>query len=140
MRIQEIDGETMARIITRYEREITEMKATQRVGADGVRVFRVRLEAAIDKRDATFLRRFKIVFTPKASTYQSGMVFKLMVGRRNSHGSRLEDVTRYFQRRRSNGGIQTWLNISDFLVDLGSSTFKIYAFATSDGELRVEYV
>lgn len=140
MRIQEIDGETMARIITRYEREITEMKATQRVGADGVRVFRVRLEAAIDKRDATFLRRFKIVFTLKASTYQSGMVFKLMVGRRNSHGSGLEDVTRYFQRRRSNGGIQTWLNISDFLVDLGSSTFKIYAFATSDGELRVEYV
>ena len=140
MRIKDIDGETMARIITRCEREITEMKATQRVGADGVRVFRVRLEAAIDKRDATFLRRFKIVFTPKASTYQSGMVFKLMVGRRNSHGSGLEDVTRYFQRRRSNGGVQTWLNISDFLVNLGSSTFKIYAFATSDGELRVEYV
>ncbi len=140
MRIQEIDGETMARIITRYEREITEMKATQRVGADGVRVFRVRLEAAIDKRDATFLRRFKIVFTPKASTYQSGMVFKLMVGRRNSHGSGLEDVTRYFQRQRSNGGVQTWLNISDLLVDLGGNTFKIYAFATSDGELRVEYV
>lgn len=140
MRIQEIDGETMARIITRYEREITEMKATQRVGADGVRVFRVRLGAAIDKRDATFLRRFKIVFTPKTSTYQSGMVFKLMVGRRSNHGSGLKDVTRYFQRRRSNGGVQTWLNISDFLVDLGSNTFKIYAFATSDGELRVEYV
>ena len=139
MRIQEIDGETMARIITRCEREITEMKAVQRVGADGVRVFRVKLEAAIDKRDATFLRRFKIVFTPKSSTYQSGMVFKLMVGRRSSHGSRLEDVTRYFQRQRNSGGIQTWLNISDFLVDLGSSTFKIYAFATSDGELRVEY-
>lgn len=140
MRIQEIDGETMARIITRCEREITEMKAMQRVGADGVQVFRVKLEAAIDKRDATFLRRFKIVFTPKASTYQSGMVFKLMVGRRSSHGSGLEDVTRYFQRRRSNGGVQTWLNISDFLVDLGSNTFKIYAFTTSDGELRVEYV
>lgn len=140
MRIKDIDGETMARIITRCEREITEMKATQRVGADGVQVFRIKLEAAIDKRDATFLRRFKIVFTPKASTYQSGMVFKLMVGRRNSHGSGLEDVTRYFQRRRSNGGVQTWLNISDFLVDLGSNTFKIYAFATSDGELRVEYV
>lgn len=140
MRIQEIDGETMARIITRCEREITEMKAAQRVGADGVQVFRIKLEAAIDKRDATFLRRFKIVFTPKASTYQSGMVFKLMVGRRSSHGSGLEDVTHYFQRRRSNGGVQTWLNVSDFLVDLGSSTFKIYAFATSDGELRVEYV
>lgn len=140
MRIQEIDGETMARIITRCEREITEMKAAQRVGADGVQVFRIKLEAAIDKRDATFLRRFKIVFTPKANTYQSGMVFKLMVGRRSSHGSGLEDVTRYFQRRRSNGGVQTWLNISDFLVDLGSNTFKIYAFATSDGELRVEYV
>lgn len=140
MRIQEIDGETMARIITRCEREITEMKAAQRVGADGVQVFRIKLEAAIDKRDVTFLRRFKIVFTPKASTYQSGMVFKLMIGRRNSHGSGLEDVTRYFQRQRSNGGVQTWLNISDFLVDLGSSTFKIYAFATSDGELRVEYV
>ena len=140
MRIQEIDGETMARIITRCEREITEMKATQRVGADGVQVFRVKLEVTIDKRDATLLRRFRIVFTPKANTYQSGMVFKLMIGRRNSHGSGLEDVTRYFQRRRSNGGVQTWLNISDFLVDLGSSTFKIYAFATSDGELRVEYV
>ena len=139
MRIQEIDGETMARIITRCEREITEMKAVQRVGADGVRVFRVKLEAAIDKRDATFLRRFKIVFTPKSSTYQSGVVFKLMVGRRSSHGSRLEDVTLYFQRQRNSGGVQTWLNISDFLVDLGSNTFKIYAFATSDGELRVEY-
>ena len=140
MRIQEIDGETMARIITRCEREITEMKAAQRVGADGVQIFRVKSEVTIDKRDATFLRRFKIVFTPKASTYQSGMVFKLMVGRRSNHGSGLEDVTRYFQRRRSNGGVQTWLNISDFLSDLGSSTFKIYAFATSDGELRVEYV
>ena len=140
MRIQEIDGETMARIITRCEREIAEMKAAQRVGADGVQVFRIKLEAAIDKRDATFLRRFKIVFTPKASTYQSGMVFKLMIGRRNSHGSGLEDVTLYFQRQRSNGGVQTWLNISDFLVDLGNDTFKIYAFATSDGELRVEYV
>ena len=140
MRIQEIDSETMARIITRCEREITEMKATQRVGADGVQVFRIKLEAAIDKRDATFLRRFKIVFTPKASTYQSGVVFKLMVGRRSNHGSGLEDVTRYFQRRRSNGGVQTWLNISDFLVDPGSNTFKVYAFATSDGELRVEYV
>lgn len=140
MRIQEIDGETMARIITRCEREITEMKAAQRVGADSVQVFRVKLETAIDKSDATFLRRFKIVFTPKSSAYQSGMVFKLMVGRRSSHGSGLEDVTRYFQRRRSNGSVQTWLNISDFLVDLGSNTFKIYAFATSDGELRVEYV
>lgn len=140
MRIQEIDGETMARIITRCEREITEMKAAQRVGADSVQVFRVKLETAIDKRDATFLRRFKIVFTPKASTYQSGMVFKLMVGRRSNHGSGLEDVTRYFQRQRSNGGVQTWLNISDFLVDLGSNTFKIYAFATSDGEMKVEYV
>lgn len=139
MRIQEIDGETMARIITRCEREITEMKATQRVGADGVQVFRVKLEAAIDKRDATFLRRFKIVFTPKASAHQSGMVFKLMVGMRSNHGSRLEDVTRYFQRRRSSDGVQTWLNILDFLVDLDSNTFKIYAFATSDGELRVEY-
>lgn len=140
MRIQEIDGETMARIITRCEREITEMKAVQRVGADGVQVFRVKLEAAIDKRDATFLRRFKIVFTSKSSTYQSGMVFKLMVGRHSSHGSGLEDVTLYFQRQRSNGGVQTWLNITDFLVDLGSNTFKIYAFATSDGEIKVEYV
>lgn len=130
----------MARIITRCEREIAEMKAVQRVGADGVQVFRVKLEAAIDKHDATFLRRFKIVFTPKASTYQSGMVFKLMVGRRSNHGSRLEDVTRYFQRQRSSDGVQTWLNILDFLVDLDSNTFKIYAFATSDGELRVEYV
>lgn len=140
MRIQEIDGETIARIITRCEREITEMKAVQRVGADGVQIFRVKLETAIDKSDATFLRRFKIVFTPKSSTYQSGMVFKLMVGRRSSHGSRLEDVTYHFQRQRSNGGVQTWINITDFLSDLGSSTFKIYAFATSDGELRVEYV
>lgn len=140
MRIQEIDGETMARIITRCEREIAEMKAAQRVGADGVQVFRVKLETAIDKSDATFLRRFKIVFTPKASTYQSGMVFKLMVGRHSSHGSGLEDVTRYFQRQRSNGGVQTWLNTSDFLVDLGGNTFKIYAFATSDGEIKVEYV
>lgn len=140
MRIKDIDGETMTRIITRCEREIAEMKAAQRVGADGVQVFRVKLEAAIDKSDATFLRRFKIVFTPKSSTYQSGMVFKLMVGRRNSHGSGLEDVTHYFQRQRSSGGVQTWLNISDFLVDLGSNTFKIYAFATSDGEMKVEYV
>ena len=140
MRIEEIDGETMARIITRCEREITEMKAAQRVGADGVQVFRIKLEATIDKRDATFLRRFRIIFTPKSSIYQSGMIFKLMVGRRSNHGSGLEDVTRYFQRRRSNGGVQTWVNITDFLSDLGSSTFKIYAFATSDGELRVEYV
>lgn len=140
MRIQEIDGETMARIITRCEREITEMKAMQRVGADGVQIFRVKSEVTIDKRDATFLRRFRIVFTPKASTYQSGMVFKLMVGRRSNHGSGLKDVTHYFQRRRSNGGVQTWVNTTDFLSDLGSSTFKIYAFATSDGELRVEYV
>lgn len=140
MRIQEIDGETMARIITRCEREITEMKAAQRVGADGVQVFRVKLEAAIDKRDATFLRRFEIVFTPKASTYQSGMVFKLMVGRRSIHGSGLEDVTRYFQRQRTVGGVQTWVNTIDFVTDSGNDTFKIYAFATSDGELRVEYV
>ena len=140
MRIQEIDGETMARIITRCEREITEMKAAQRVGADGVQVFRVKLEATIDKRDATFLRRFRIIFMPKSSIYQTGMVFKLMVGRRSNHGSGLEDVTHYFQRQRSNGGVQTWVNITDFLSDLGSSTFKIYAFATSDGELRVEYV
>jgi hypothetical protein len=140
MRIQEIDGETMARIITRCEREIAEMKATQRVGADGVQIFRVKLEATIDKRDATFLRRFRIVFTPKASTYQSGMVFKLMVGRRSNHGSGLESVTEYFQRQRSSGGVQSWLNTTDFLADLGDSMFKIYAFATSDGELRVEYV
>ena len=140
MRIQEIDGETLARIITRCEREITEMKAAQRVGADGVQVFRVKLEATIDKRNATLLRRFRIIFTPKSSIYQTGMVFKLMVGRRSNHGSGLEDVTHYFQRRRSNGGVQTWVNITDFLSDLGSSTFKIYAFATSDGELRVEYV
>lgn len=140
MRIKDIDGETMARVITRYERETVEMKATQRVGADGVQIFRVKSEATIDKRDATFLRRFRIVFTPKASIYQSGMVFKLMVGRRSNHGSGLEDVTHYFQRRRSNGGVQTWVNTTDFLSDLGSSTFKIYAFATSDGELRVEYV
>lgn len=140
MRIQEIDGETMARIITRCEREITEMKATQRVGADGVQIFRVKLEATIGKRDATFLRRFRIVFTPKASTYQSGMVFKLMVGRRSNHGSGLENVTEYFQRQRSSGGVQSWLNTTDFLADLGDSMFKIYAFATSDGELRVEYV
>lgn len=130
----------MARIITRCEREITEMKAIQRIGADGVQVFRVKLEATIDKRDATFLRRFRIIFMPKSSIYQTGMVFKLMVGRRSNHGSGLEDVTHYFQRQRSNGGVQTWVNITDFLSDLGSSTFKIYAFATSDGELRVEYV
>lgn len=140
MRIQEIDGETMARIITRCEREIAEMKATQRVGADGVQIFRVKLETTIGKRDATFLRRFRIVFTPKASTYQSGMVFKLMVGRRSNHGSGLENVTEYFQRQRSSGGVQSWLNTTDFLADLGDSMFKIYAFATSDGELRVEYV
>ena len=140
MRIQEIDGETMARIIARYEREITEMKAAQRVGADGVRVFRIKLEVAIDKRDTTFLRQFRIVFTPKASTYQSGMVFKLMVGRRSNHGTGLENVTEYFQRQRSSGGVQSWLNTTDFLTDLGGSTFRIYAFATSDGELRVEYI
>ena len=140
MRIKDIDGETMARIITRCEREIAEMKAAQRIGADGVQVFRVKSEAAIDKRDATFLRRFKIVFTPKASTYQSGMVFKLMVGRRSSHGSGLEDVTRYFQRRRSSGGVQTWINTTDLLADNGANVFKIYAFATSDGELRVDYI
>lgn len=140
MRIKDIDGETIAKLITRYERETIEMKATQRVGSDGVQVFRVKLEATIDKRDATLLRRFRIIFTPKSSIYQTGMVFKLMVGRRSNHGSGLEDVTRYFQRRRSNGGVQTWVNITDFLSGLGSSTFKIYAFATSDGELRVEYV
>lgn len=140
MRIKDIDGETIARIITRCEREIAEMKAAQRVGADGMQIFRVKSEATIDKRDATFLRRFRIVFTPKASTYRSGMVFKLMVGRRSNHGSRLEDVTRYFQRQRSSGDVQTWLNTSDFLVDLGSNTFKIYAFATSDGELMVDYI
>lgn len=140
MRIKDIDGETMARIITRCEREIAEMKAAQRVGADGVQVFRVNLEATIDKRDALMLRRFRIVFTPTGKTYQTGMVFKLMVGRRSNHGLRLEDVTRYFQRQRSNGGVQTWISITDFLSDLGSNTFKIYAFATSDGELKVEYV
>ncbi len=140
MRIKDIDGETMARIITRCEREIAEMKAAQRVGADGVQVFRVNLEATIDKRDALMLRRFRIVFTPTGKTYQTGMVFKLMVGRRSNHGLRLEDATRYFQRQRSNGGVQTWISITDFLSDLGSNTFKIYAFATSDGELKVEYV
>lgn len=140
MRIKDIDGETMARIITRCEREIAEMKAAQHVGADGVQVFRVNLEATIDKRDALMLRRFRIVFTPTGKTYQTGMVFKLMVGRRSNHGLRLEDVTRYFQRQRSNGGVQTWISITDFLSDLGSNTFKIYAFATSDGELKVEYV
>ncbi len=60
-------------------------------------VFRVKLEAAIDKHDATFLRRFKIVFTPKTSTYRRGMVFKLMVGSAQKYGSRLED--HHFQRR-----------------------------------------
>ena len=140
MRIKDIDGETMARIITRCEREIAEMKAMQRVGADGVQIFRVKSEATIDKRDATFLRRFRIVFTPKASAYQSGMVFKLMVGRRSSHGSGLEDVTRYFQRQRSSGGVQAWINTTDLLADNGANVFKIYAFATSDGELRVDYI
>ncbi len=37
-------------------------------------VFRVKLEAAIDKHDATFLRRFKIVFTPEIQYVLSGMV------------------------------------------------------------------
>ncbi len=73
MRIKDIDGETMAKIITRCEREITEVKAAQRVGADGVQVFRVKLEAVIDKHDATFLRRFKS-YLRRTSTYQSGMV------------------------------------------------------------------
>ncbi len=50
-----------------------EMKAAQLLA--GVQVFRVKLKAAIDKHDITFLRRLKIAFTPKSSTYQSGMVF-----------------------------------------------------------------
>ncbi len=83
----------MGKIITGCEREI-EMKAAQRVGADGVQVFTVKLEAAIDKHDATFLRRFN-VFTPKSIMYQSGMVFKLMVGKAAAT-VRLEDVTHHF--------------------------------------------
>ncbi len=44
------------------------------VGADGVQVFRVKLEAAIDKHDATFLvSRFKIIYA-ETSTYQSGIL------------------------------------------------------------------
>lgn len=140
MRIQELDDEAVARIITRYEREITQMKAAQRVGADGVQIFRVRLEANIDKRDALMLRRFRIVFTPTGKTYQTGMVFKLMVGRRNSYGSGLTDATTYFQRQRSSGGVQMWVNTTDLLADNGANTFKIYAFATSDGQLKVEYI
>lgn len=128
MRIQELDDEAVARIITRYEREITQMKAAQRVGADGVQIFRVRLEANIDKRDALMLRRFRIVFTPTGKTYQTGMVFKLMVGRRNSYGSGLTDATTYFQRQRSSGGVQMWVNTTDLLADNGANTFKIYAF------------
>ncbi len=26
----------------------------------------------------------------------------------------MEDVTHHFQRQRSNGGVQTWINITDF--------------------------
>ncbi len=87
----------------------------------------------------TFLRRFKIVFTPKSSTYQSGMVFKLMVSERSSHGSRLEDVT-HVSSVSDNGSVQTWINITDFWSTSELNTFKIYAFATSDGGSKVEYV
>ena len=140
MRIKELDDEAIAQIIMRCEREITQMKAAQRVGADGVQIFRVRLETNIDRRDALMLRRFRIVFTPTGKTYQTGMVFKLMVGRRNSYGSGLTDATTYFQRQRSSGGVQTWVNTTDLLADNGANVFKIYAFATSDGQLKVEYI
>ncbi len=71
------------KIITRCEREITEMKAAQLLAPDGVQVFRVKLEAAIDKRNVS-QRRFKIVTRRNQYVSVSGMVFKLMVGRRSS--------------------------------------------------------
>ncbi len=42
--------------------------------------------------------------------------------------------------QRSNGGDADVNAYNRFLVDLGSGTFKIYAFATSDSEIKVEYV
>ncbi len=59
----------MAKIITRCEREITdESRVLALMGAVGAASW---LEAAMSY-DATFLRRFKIVFTPKSSTYCVG--------------------------------------------------------------------
>lgn len=141
MRIQELDREGLARIITNCEREIMQMKTAQRVGADGVRVFRLKLETTIAKRDSAFLRRFRVVFTPADDTYKSGIVFKLMVGRKNTHTSRLDDATIYFRRQRTRGTVQTWELTSDLLSEgSGDSIFKIYAFATSDGTLSIEYI
>ncbi len=70
--LKHIDGETMAADWSRDEREITEMKCSV-LGADGVQVFRVKLEAAIDKHDATFLSRTKNRIYARNQQHVSGV-------------------------------------------------------------------
>ncbi len=55
MRIKDIDSETMAKIITRCERNYRD-ESQEGAGADGVQVFLRQVEAAIDKHvTQTFL-------------------------------------------------------------------------------------
>ncbi len=66
MRIKDIDGETMAKDY--HECEAWNYRDSRAaVGADGVQVTRVKLEAALASMTPTFYEgSFKIVFTPKS--------------------------------------------------------------------------
>ncbi len=68
----------------------------------------VKLGAAIDKHDATFEAVQNRIYT-EIQYVSSGMVFKLMVV-----AVRDWKIHHHFQRQRSNGGVQTWINITDF--------------------------
>ncbi len=67
--------------------------------ADGVQVLSRQVRSMIDKA-RNVSEAFKIVFTPKSSTYQSG-VFVDGRWQQQPRLERLEDVTHHFQRQRS---------------------------------------
>ncbi len=136
MRIKDIDGETLAQVsrdvrVQRWPRAA--------VGTDGVQVFRVKLEAAIDKHDATFLRRVQNHIYAEIPVRISRVQF-LADGRQSSQPVQIgEDMPlHHFQRVSSNGGDADVDKYNRFWSTSGSNTFQnLRAFATSDGEIRL---
>lgn len=141
-RIADMDIDALARVVTAYERDMAAMKQQQLVGGDLVKLFRIKKEFVIDESGG-LLRRFRIKFKP-SSGGRSGIAFRIVViqPRVNFHGQTMPtDQTMLFRRRRSSGGVQCWDNITDLFVSGDVSRhIKVYAFATSDGELMVEYI
>ncbi len=120
MRIRNTDNhETMAKIITRCERD-TERWKPRNCWRDGVQVLsRQELEAAIR---ASMTQRFWGGSNPfiyrNPVRISPGMVFKLMVGRRSKprFGRTMEDVTHIISSVSNVAAIRkkTWINITDF--------------------------